>query len=171
MHTKGEHTVTVCAVRIDLGLRSGNCMNIRLPYASGKRYCLHEGFRRIFRRSLGSDFIIAGIEYGFHAEFPPKNLSRFYIRRMSESRYFVHLLCAVNIKCGKSSRIRHFLPVFFGGILADFLFQGIKKEPTTFYDDRFTYIYITNSEDQAPDSSGIRLLPPARHSSALGGCA
>ena len=128
-------------------------------------------FSAVFRRSLGSVFIIAGIDYGFHAEFPPKKMSHLCIKLMSESRYFVHSLCAVHIKCGKSSRIRHFLPVFFGGILADFLFQGIKKEPTTFYDDRFTYIYITNSEDQAPDSSGIRLLPPTRHSSALGGCA
>jgi hypothetical protein len=83
-----------------------------------------KGLRQIFRRSLGSNFIITGIDYGFHAEFPPKNLSRFCIKRMSESRFFVHSLCALNIKWSKSSRKRLFLPVFFGGIFADFYFRA-----------------------------------------------
>jgi len=83
-----------------------------------------KGFRRIFRRSLGSDFIIAGTGNGFHADFPPKNLSRFCIKRMSERRFFVHSLCALNIKWSKSSRKRLFLPVFFGGIFADFYFRA-----------------------------------------------
>jgi len=83
-----------------------------------------KGFRRIFRRSLGSVFIIAGIDYGFHADFPPKKLSCFCIKRMSESRFFVHSLCALNIKWSKSSRKRLFLPVFFGGIFADFYFRA-----------------------------------------------
>ena len=97
MHTGGEHTVTVCRRQDRPWAEIGYRMNIRLPYASGRRYCLHDGFRRNFRRSLGSDFIIAGLICSFHAEFPPKNPSRFCYQCTFRGCFVVCSLCYMHI--------------------------------------------------------------------------
>ena len=92
------------------------------------------------------------------------------MKHMSESRYFVHSLCTLHIKCIKSVQIRIIQPVFLAEISPIFISEH-KKRTDHLYGDRPTYIYITSSEDQAPDSLDIRLQLQCRHSSERGGCA